>query len=423
MAGVGGRAGGSSTAAMAVGLLRPAAGTLHPMTSPSPAAARAEVTRALVAVVVARTGINAGIRVIFPFLPAIARGLDTSLATLGILIALRSLVGLTAPSMARLAERLGRRDVMLVGLIATAAGSALAGIAPTVAVLGAGWVLVGLGKPGFDVPMQGWFGARVPYARRGRVLGLTELTWAGGLLASVPLSGWLIARTSWRAQFAVVVVLCLLGTIAVRLLMADDRPTHRERRPLRLTTERAGMLAVVFLFGLAAEGLFVVYGAWLEDDLGFDVATIGVFTLLVVAAELAGEGGVAAFGDRLGLRRSVRVALLVSAIAYGTLPFVGSSVPLAIGVVVVWFVAYEVTIVSSVPFVTELGGEGRDRLIGLMVATLALARAAGALLAPRLFVAGGIGAMAALSCACVLAALVVLTTVVGEPRPSAPLPG
>lgn len=384
-----------------------------------PAPLPTEVRRALAAVLVARTGLNAGLRVVYPFLPAIARGLGTSLQVLGVILAARSLVGLLAPAAARLAETTGRRAVMQAGLASVAVGSAVAGLAPAgrpgVVVVAVGFLVVGFGKPGFDVPMQGWFGARVPFAQRGRVLGTTELTWAGGLLVSVPLSGWLIERTSWRAPFALVVVLCVAGLVAVGRLIPSDRPPHRERRPLRLTRARVAMLACVYLFATAAESLFVVYGAWLEDDLGLSVTGIGLFTLLVAVSEAGGEGLVALIGDRVGLRRLVLGGLLVSAVAYASLGLVGAVLAAAMAAVVVWFVAFEVTIVGSVPFVTELGGEGRDRLLGLMVGTFSAARATGAVTGPALFAAGGITATGAVAAACVLVAAVVLGTLVHLP--------
>ncbi len=383
--------------------------------SGAPAPLDPEVRRALTAVVVARTGINAAIRVVYPFLPAIARGLGTSLERVAGLTALTSIVGITGPLASRLADRLGRRTVMLGGLVATLLGVAVLGLAPTVGVAAVGFLLIGFGKPGFDVPMQGWFGSRVPYARRGRVLGITELTWAGGLLVSVPLSGYLIARTSWRIQFLVVGVVVLAGLVAVVALMEDDRRQRTARVAMRLTRPRLAVLVVTFLFSFAAQGMFVIYGAWLEDDLGLDVAGIGVFTLVVVVSELVGEGTVAGLGDRLGLRRSVIVALLVSGAAYALLGTVGGSLALAIVAVVVWFISYEITIVSTVPFVTELGGLGRDRLLGLMAASVALSRASSALVMPRVFAAGGIAAAGLVAAACSVLAAVVLVVLVPEP--------
>ncbi|MPZ69868.1 MAG: MFS transporter, partial [Actinobacteria bacterium] len=158
-----------------------------------------QIRRALIAVLIARTAANAGLRIVYPFLPAISRGLGVSVATLSVLIAVRNFGGIAAPLAARTAETIGRRSMMMWSVGAVAVGTAITAAAPGLWVAGIGIVLVGLAKPAFDVPMQGWFGDRVPYERRGRVLGITELTWSTALLVTVPVSGFLIAATSWRA--------------------------------------------------------------------------------------------------------------------------------------------------------------------------------------------------------------------------------
>jgi MFS transporter, DHA1 family, inner membrane transport protein len=311
----------------------------------------------------------------------------------------------------RLSETFGRRNLMLAAICAALAGSLVTAGAPSLAVAAVGFVLLGLAKPGFDVPMQSWFGERVPYARRGRVLGLTELTWSLSLLATVPLSGVLIALTGWRAPFVLVAVLAVAGVAAVATLIGPDRPATPIRRPLRLTRQRTTMLGVVVLFSLAAELLFVMYGAWLEDDLGLTVTAIGVFTLLVVAAELTGEGVVAAVADRIGLRRMIFLGLAGTAAAYSSLGFVGGSLITAMVVVVAWFVAFEMTIVASIPFVSELAVESRDRLLSLMVALVAGGRMAGAFAAEPLYRLGGIRANGLAAAACVVVAAALLAAV------------
>lgn len=44
-------------------------------------------------------------------------------------------------------------------------------------------------------------------------------------------------------------------------------------------------LAVPFLMVLANENLFVVYGAWLEEQFGLTVAAIGVVSLVISIAD------------------------------------------------------------------------------------------------------------------------------------------
>jgi predicted MFS family arabinose efflux permease len=367
-----------------------------------------EVRAALLAVLVARTAVNGAHRIVYPFLPEIARGLGVSLGVMGGLLALRSAAGLAAPLVPRLAESLGRRTLMLVAVAGTVLGCLLLASASGVAMAAAGLLTAGLAKPLFDIPMQGWFGARVPYARRGRVLGVTELTWALSLLLALP-AGFLIAATSWRTPFLLIAVLAAVGAGVVTRLIRGDRPATTVRSPLRITGSAVGILGVVVLFRLAAELLFVVYGTWLEADFGLSVAAIGVFTLVVVAAELVGEGTVAAVADRVGLKRSVLVGLLGSALVYASLGFVGRSLPAAVLAVIGWFVLFEITVVATIPFVTGLAGDSRERLLSLVAAVSVLAGGAAALMAPQLFAVGGMGLCGLVAAGCALTGAALLS--------------
>jgi len=369
-----------------------------------------EVRAALLAVLVARTAVNGAHRIVYPFLPEIARGLGVSLGVMGGLLALRSAAGLAAPLVPRLAESLGRRTLMLVAVAGTVLGCLLLASASGVAMAAAGLLTAGLAKPLFDIPMQGWFGARVPYARRGRVLGVTELTWALSLLLALP-AGFLIAATSWRTPFLLIAVLAAVGAGVVTRLIRGDRPATTVRSPLRMTGSAVGILGVVVLFRLAAELLFVVYGTWLEADFGLSVAAIGVFTLVVVAAELVGEGTVAAVADRVGLKRSVLVGLLGSALVYASLGFVGGSLPAAVLAVIGWFVLFEITVVATIPFVTGLAGDSRERLLSLVAAVSVLAGGAAALMAPQLFAVGGMGLCGLVAAGCALAGAALLSRI------------
>jgi predicted MFS family arabinose efflux permease len=374
-----------------------------------------DVKRALAATFIARTAANAGLRVVYPFLPAMARGLGVSTTALSALVAGRNLGGLATPAAARASERYGRRHMMALAVGAVAVGCALTALTSAFVIAGVGVVVVGLAKPAFDVPMQAWFGDRVPYRERGRVFGITELTWAVALLVTVPLSGILIELTDWRAPFVLVTAFAVIGTIAVVRGIASDRPKERVVRKLELTRPRRAVLLVVLLFSAAAEILFVVYGQWLEGTFGFSVAGIGAFTLVVVVAELAGEGLVTAVADRVGLRRMLLGGLVVSACAYLGFAATGSNLVVATVVVLVWIAAFEVTIVAAIPFVSELAAEARDRLLSGLAVMIALGRALGALVAQPLFSAGGIGRAGLVAAGCVGVAAVVLV-VVGEPE-------
>ena len=365
---------------------------------------RPEVRRALWAVLIARTAANGGLRVIYPFLPAIARGLGVSIGALSAVVAMRNLGGLVTPFTARATESTGRRTMMLGAMAAVVAGCLLTASAPGLLVAATGILLVGFGKPAFDVAMQAWFGDRVPYGERGRVLGITELTWALALIITVPLSGWLISVTSWRAPFVLIAFLSAAGLAAMIPGLESDAPAGRDLRPLKLNAPRALVLTAAFLFSTAAEIPFIVYGQWLEGSFGLSVAGIGVFTMVVVAAEIAGEGLVVLIADRVGLKRMILAGLALSALAYTALGATGTSLLLAGVVVMTWIAAFEVTIVATIPFVSELAIESRDRLLSLLAVCIALGRASGALLAQPVYASGGIARVGIVSSICALAA-------------------
>ncbi|MDQ3661019.1 MAG: MFS transporter [Actinomycetota bacterium] len=369
---------------------------------------RSDIRRALVAVFVARTAANSGLRVVYPFLPAIARGLSVSVPALAVVVALRNLGGLTTPLVARLAEHTGRRRLMGAAMFAVTAGCAMTAATSNFFFAAAGIVVVGIAKPGFDIPMQAWFGDRVPFSERGRVLGITELTWALSLAVIVPASGFLIAATSWRAPFVLVTLFAGAGTFAILRGIDSDVPCKREPRPLALTSPRRLMLGAAVLFSTAAEIPFVVYGQWLEGIFSLSVTGIGLFTLVVVAAELSGEAIVAAVSDRVGIRRMIIFGLVISALAYASFSLTGDSLVRAIVTVAVWIAAFECTIVATIPFMSELARESRDRLLSLLAVAIALGRASGALLAQPLYAVGGIRLATTLSGLCVVAALLLV---------------
>ncbi len=81
-----------------------------------------------------------------------------------------------------------------------------------------------------------------------------------------------------------------------------------------------GALGYAFLVSMANDNLFVVYGVWLEDRFGLSVVALGTATIAIGIAELAGESLTAFLSDRLGLKRSVIIGLILSGLCYAALP-------------------------------------------------------------------------------------------------------
>jgi predicted MFS family arabinose efflux permease len=272
-----------------------------------------------------------------------------------------------------------------------------------------GFILMGLGKPAFDAAAQAYIADRTPYERRARYLSIIELTWAGGLLIGAPAAGVLIDRLGWESPFWVTAALVGSGALLAPLLLDPDA-RGRLARPGRLHVTRSAVavLAMALLFSLAAETTVIVYGAWLEDEFALSLAALGLASLVIGIAELVGEGAVLAFADRMGKRRMVAMGMAVSAAGFVALGAVGGGLVPGLVALAVAFIAFEITIVATIPLATEVVPGARSRYLALLTVAISLGRAAGDAVGPALFEWGGLVANTTLSAVAGLASLLVL---------------
>jgi predicted MFS family arabinose efflux permease len=379
----------------------------------------------LAVILTARVVLNAALRLTTFFLPAITRGLSVSLSAGGAMVSAASLTGLVSPLFGAISDRAGGRRVMVFGTALFAAAALLMAGLPWYGTAVVAFGLMGLAKIAFDPAMQVFLGHRVPYERRGRVLGLAELAWALSLLV-MPICGWLIDTVSWRAPFL------LLGAVGLpvwwltgRALPADPaadpsaaaQPWGARRALTSLLDQLRhvwrdpqSMLAVaaMALIAFAQINLLVVYGAWMEDRFGLSVSNLGLVTLVIGAAELVAELAVAFISDRFGKRRSVFVSVIFTGAAYLALPrLTGSLVAALVGSAVMTFF-FEFTIVGLIPLVSGMNAEARGTIMSLGRAAESVSRAIAAPVGVALYAAGDIsrnGPVSALACLLLLLVL------------------
>ena len=119
--------------------------------------------------------------------------------------------------------------------------------------------------------------------------------------------------------------------------------------------------------------------------------------------------------DRLGKKRAVLGGLLLNAGAYVLLPLLSKNLVLALVSLFVLFVAFEFSIVSSFPLISELAPGARGTLMAFNVAALSAGRMLGSLTATPLWLHGGLSLNAVVSCGAALAAFALLLLFVPEP--------
>ncbi len=360
--------------------------------------------------------INTSRRFVYPFAPAISRGLGVPLPAVTSLIALNQATGLLSPVFGPFSDRWGYRRMMLVALGLLGAGMISAGLFPLYAVLALGVFLGGLAKSLFDPALQAYIGQHATYERRGLFIGLMEMSWAGAALIGIPLAGLLIERIGWQAPFLALGLLGLAALLLLRLVMPPDNRVDAATggglglawRLLMASPVALGVLLYGFLVSLANDVVFVVYGAWLETDFGLGLVALGSATTVIGVAELSGETLTATLADRLGKERAVVIGLVLTVAGYALLPVIGQTLPLALLALFVSFITFEFTVVTGFSLITEVLPTARGTMMSSFLAAASLGRMLGALLGGPLWLLGGmvlVGPLAALITAVALLVL------------------
>lgn len=145
---------------------------------------------------------------------------DVQWIVLAYLLAMTTLI----VSVGRLGDIVGRRKLLLAGIILFTAASALCGLAPSLWALIAARAAQGLGAAVMMALTMALVGETVPKERMGRAMGLLGTMSAIGTALGPSLGGLLIAGSGWRALFlANVPIGVLVLILAYRFLPADRR--------------------------------------------------------------------------------------------------------------------------------------------------------------------------------------------------------
>lgn len=340
----------------------------------------------------ARTIINLPYRLIYPFLPTIARGLGVTLAEAGRLASVQGGVGLFAPLFGHLSDHYGRRRVMEAALYFMALATLLMALTNSYLPALLAFAGLGLAKALYDPALLAYVGDAVPYAQRGRAMALVELSWSFAWFFGVPLGGLLIERAGLRALWWVMAGLLVLAALATRRFLPPARHSRAAGEPeplpwqalLRLRPVQAALVAgFAMLFSI--ENVFILYGAFLEERFGLALGALGLISAVISAAELLAEGGAAALTDRLGKKRSVVGGLLAFAAVLLALPALSGNLLTTMGGFALAILCFEFTIVSFIPLMSELVPAARATMLAMNVAAMGLGRLVAPLIGTALY--------------------------------------
>jgi predicted MFS family arabinose efflux permease len=337
------------------------------------------LVRFLLLIILIRLVRDTSIRMLFPFLPQYARGLGITLTAAGFLLMTRTLLGVLTPLFGNRADRTGNRPMLMAGFALLGLGMLIFSFSRGLASALIAMVLLGIADAMLLPILQAYVSEQTPPQQRGRSLATVEYSWAISGIIMLPVVGWMITESSWQAPFR---LLGVASFIAVAILWFFLPPDIRRRdvKPVSLgekmkiiIADRSalGSILTFAIMFIALEAFFISWGAHLERNFGLSPSEIGRVAIAFGVAELVGSVTASVIIDKVGKRRSVIAGLILSAGSLALLPWLDQSLlTLVIGLSLA-SVAFEFTIVSNIPLMSEQrpGSRATVLAMGALAAT------------------------------------------------------
>ena len=341
--------------------------------------------------------VHSMMRMVYPFLAVIARGLGVDLPTISIAITIRNFSAILVPFITSIFDRRSRRNGMVTGVGLFVLGSALVTIWPNFIVFVVAVSLTFIGMHVFVASMQAYQSDTIPVPFREQAIVITSLGWAMSIIIAVPLLGFLIGRYGWLAPFPVLGGLGVIAIIGLIILVpktkttSDNQPVQIQNGIWQVFKSRnaiAGVLMILF-FCAAHEVVNLVFGVWMEDTYGLSINELGLASTAIGLAELISVALISWLITRVGAKSSVGIGLVASSITAISIPLLGSTGVWGAEIGLFLFnLAFQMPFIAYAPLLSEVLPTAKASLLGTTFAAVGIGRMFGALIAPYIFAEG-----------------------------------
>jgi predicted MFS family arabinose efflux permease len=310
-------------------------------------------------------------RIFIPFIPQITSGLGITITAFGWLLALRSLTGLASPLIGVLADRYGRRSILVVALAVR--GLSLMGLGFSM-----GWwsaipmLLISLTTTAYLPVQKAYVSDQVCYERRGRALAAVDASYSTAGIIGLPIVGWIFEIWGWPLPVYILAALSFVGAfvIRIRLPKTNNRVQSAILQPrmwqlffqpkLFASVVVSALLLFIFI-------LFMIFWTlWLSEEFGFGPIEIGLMGTLIGIAEFFGLFLAMLFIDRIGKRRGTLIGLIGSSISFALI-LIFQQPLIAVRIILILTAAViEFAVTASIPLFAEQNPKARATVFSLV---------------------------------------------------------
>ena len=280
-----------------------------------------------------------GFGIIIPLLPFYAESFGASGLAIGLLGTSFSLMQfLFSPIWGRWSDRIGRKPIILVGLMGSCLSYLALALSTSLAMVFVARVIGGIA--GANIPTaQAYIADVTTPENRAKGMGMVGAAFGLGFIFG-PAIGGLLSHFSPETPMWFASALCLANFIAAWFLLPESRAASAATKGLgRMEAFRHALgkpallllLSLFFLVTLAFSGFEATFAIFSEARFGYTSSTIGfVFAFIGVVLALVQGVLVGKVVKRIGERRLIPLAIAAIAIGIGLIPFVWN-VPTLLG--------------------------------------------------------------------------------------------
>lgn len=334
-----------------------------------------------------------GFSVLFPIQADYAEQFGVDAAVMGMISGIYSLMHfICAPIWGRISDRVGRRPVLMIGLLGYVFSQTVFGLATEVWMLFAARTLAGILSAGAMPTTMAYIADITPPEERAKGMGLMGAAFGLGVILG-PGVGGVLGTISLGLPFFVSAGLSLLAFLTVLFLLPESLPPEartvreqkRESRWKALTGEMAALYGVTFALSLGMVGVEHTFSFFAAERLRLEPdQTSWIFVIMGIVAVIVQGGLVGRVKKALGEPRMALVGLAVGALGMALVPLTTSPVVVTVAICVL-AVGNSLAQPANSALISQRAKVGQGTAIGLMDSFNALGRIIGPTAAGAIF--------------------------------------
>lgn len=267
-----------------------------------------------------------GFGIVIPVLPFYAKQMGASPTELGWLMAVYSLLQLIfAPFWGRISDRVGRKPVMLAGIVGLSVSFFLMAFSSKLWMLFVARIIGGFLSAANMPTVTAYVADITSHEDRSKGMGLIGAATGLGFIFG-PAIGGIFSKTSLETPFYIAGVFSLLTSIFVLFILKESLPSHKDvqQSAKRTSIKEIFNGPILFLFFLqffiafSLAGLETTFAYFTAEKAHLNTVKLGyIFMIMGLAQAVVQGGAIGKLTKKFGEGMVIQLGIILSAIGFG----------------------------------------------------------------------------------------------------------